>query len=634
MAEEVAARIKLSGEQEFREALRSIGAELKVNQSQLQLVAAQYSKNSESLDAYRSRSDALKDSISSQKDKIEILKQGLSIAAEKYGEASTRTQELQAQTNKAQTELLKMTAALEKEQQGAKNSAENTGKAAKEFEKIPEEANKSSRSIDTLTVAFGNLVARGIEKAISALADFIGTGVEMASDLQEVQNVVDVTFGPAGSQKIEQWSKTTLDAFGLSELKAKQYSSTLGAMMASADITGDELETMAMKLTETTADFASFYNLDHDTAYQKIQSGLAGQVEPLRSLGISLTAANINASDFAESLGKTYDEMTESEKVMARYEYILQAGSNAMGDFARTSESFANQKNLWTSNLQEIGVAIGEKLIPRLAQGLETMNTFVKENTGLFSQLGDVLGTIFGIMMDGAENALPSVVAGLNNFSKFLKENSGAIENIGGIISKLVSVFGMLISVIASLPPEMTVVLVLVAGAIKLFIEGSKSVNAISGALKLFGSATDSTVIKLIAFAGILAAVLYLILAIKEGTDRAARSMAQMGNSMNIPKMPAYAKGTTNAKSGLALVGEEGPELVNFRGGEAVYTASRTASLLNNVGSSDSNNSKSTGNQGNVENHYHYNINGIEEFRQIQELIESQQRRERAAGRG
>jgi hypothetical protein len=117
--------------------------------------------------------------------------------------------------------------------------------------------------------------AAATAKIGKALLDFGVDAVNAASDLREVQNVVDVTFGE-GAAQIETWAKKAQTQFGLTETRAKQFASTLGAMMKSSGIAGDEIIDMSTKLSGLAADMSSFYNLDFDTAFQKIRSGISG----------------------------------------------------------------------------------------------------------------------------------------------------------------------------------------------------------------------------------------------------------------------------------------------------------------------------------------------------------------------
>ena len=207
-----------------------------------------------------------------------------------------------------------------------------------------------------------------IVSAISAAAigkkllDIGQDAIEAASDLQEVQNVVDVTFGD-GAKKIEAWAKTAGSQFGLTETQAKKFTSTLGAMMKSSGLAGDEIVEMSTDMAGLAADMASFYNLDFDTAFQKIRSGISGETEPLKQLGINMSVANLNAFALQKGLSKTFDEMTQGEQVMLRYQYLMQATADAQGDFSRTMDGFANAKRLFETNLETLKTNLGGFLL-------------------------------------------------------------------------------------------------------------------------------------------------------------------------------------------------------------------------------------------------------------------------------
>lgn len=125
-----------------------------------------------------------------------------------------------------------------------------------------------------------NMAVNGINSIIDGVTGSISESIELASDLVETQNVVDVTFEDSAST-INKWAQEALNAYGLTETKAKQYSSTLGAMMKSMGIADDQVLQMSMDMAGLAADMASFYNLDHDTAFEKIRSGISGETEPL-----------------------------------------------------------------------------------------------------------------------------------------------------------------------------------------------------------------------------------------------------------------------------------------------------------------------------------------------------------------
>jgi hypothetical protein len=124
-------------------------------------------------------------------------------------------------------------------------------------------------------------------EAAKQLGKFGIESLDVASDLQEVQNVVDTTFGE-NAGVINRWAKSAGEQFGLTELQAKKFTSTLGAMFKSSGMEGD-LTKVSTDLAGLAADMASFYNLDFEQAFDKIRAGIAGEVEPLRQLGINMS---------------------------------------------------------------------------------------------------------------------------------------------------------------------------------------------------------------------------------------------------------------------------------------------------------------------------------------------------------
>ena len=168
--------------------------------------------------------------------------------------------------------------------------SDTTAAIEKEGKKWDKAAGDSAKTMeDKLVGAFKAITASAIAmKAGKALLDFGKDALQAASDLEEVQNVVDVTFGESAGQ-IEKWAKSAGQQFGLTETQAKKFTSTLGAMMKSAGLAGPEIVNMSTDLAGLAADMASFYNLDFETAFQKIRSGISGETEPLKALGVNMS---------------------------------------------------------------------------------------------------------------------------------------------------------------------------------------------------------------------------------------------------------------------------------------------------------------------------------------------------------
>lgn len=174
--------------------------------------------------------------------------------------------------------------------------------------------------------------------AIAALTKFAKSALEAASNLEEVQNVVDIAFGES-SEKVEQFSKVALKSFGMSEYAAKKAASTYMLMAENMGLSHDAAETMSLQLTALTGDMASLYNISHDVAQTALASVFTGETESLRKLGIVLTEANLQEYALSQNIKKSYSEMTQAEKAVLRYNFVLGKAAEAQGDFTRTSGS-------------------------------------------------------------------------------------------------------------------------------------------------------------------------------------------------------------------------------------------------------------------------------------------------------
>ena len=152
--------------------------------------------------------------------------------------------------------------------------------------------------------------------------------------------------------------------------------STFGAMATSMGLSQKEAANMSMELTGLAADMASFYNVSTDVAQTSLQGVFTGETEALKKFGVVMTQTNLEA--FAAKQGKVYKTMSEAEKVMTRYEYVLNATQSAQGDFARTSDGTANSLRTFSESCKELGAAFGEVLIPIITPVIQALTKVVQ----------------------------------------------------------------------------------------------------------------------------------------------------------------------------------------------------------------------------------------------------------------
>lgn len=309
---------------------------------------------------------------------------------------------------------------------------------------------------------------KGIVAAISAagiaklILDWGKAAVSAASDLAEVQNVVDVTFGDSARQ-IQTWSEAAGKQYGLTETQAKRYASTIGAMLKSQGTAQKDIVEMSESLAGLAADMASFYNLDFDTAFEKIRAGITGETMPLKQLGINMSVANLEAFALSQGIEKSYSAMSQGEQTLLRYQYLMKATADAQGDFARTSDSMANASRRVTASIETIKTKGGalllqviEPLTSRLADFLDKL-TETPERTVLddFADIDndfnermahldatyDKAEAILGVM-----NELKATTADIGGQSVSFEQLFGDIANVeknGGNIKEYISGLGL-----------------------------------------------------------------------------------------------------------------------------------------------------------------------------------------------
>lgn len=248
--------------------------------------------------------------------------------------------------------------------------------------------------------------------AVGSIVKFGASAIKLGSDLAEVQNVVDVTFGSMSGQ-INAFAQSAMTSFGLSETATKRYTGTMGAMLKSMGLGVDKAADMSMAMTGLAGDFASFYNLDADEAFSKIRAGISGETEPLKQLGINMSVANLEAFGLSQGINKSYNAMTQAEQALLRYNYLMQVSADAQGDFARTSTSWANQTRVLKLQWDSFKASFGQGLINMFSPILVGINRIMGGLIKLGSMFSAFTAALFGTQK--AAGGLGQSLAGIAN---------------------------------------------------------------------------------------------------------------------------------------------------------------------------------------------------------------------------
>ena len=414
----------------FAQAIQDCNARISVSDTELnqlsaelKLVNAQYASNSNGAEATARRVRIYTEQIAIQENRIRELRSALEAATNEYGANSIAVSQWRLRLTQAETAL-----------QSTQNELTSLNDELGHTDTAIADATSSSLSLSEIFKAnlFANLAADAVRNLGDELVDFAKQGIELASNLQEVQNVVDVTFGD-GAQEIYDFSKTAAESFGLSALSAQQYAGTLGAMVKSAGLADEQAQEMSIAITQLAGDMASFHNIDTDTAFQKLRSGISGETEPLKQLGINLSVANLEAYAMSQGIETAWKSMSQAEQTTLRYNYLMQATADAQGDFSRTSNSLANQQRILQLNLQNVQAELGQALLPSLNEMLQKTNDALSngaETKQVIDDVVNVLTTLGGIVAKTTEflydnrKALGYVAGGLAAITAALKIQS------------------------------------------------------------------------------------------------------------------------------------------------------------------------------------------------------------------
>lgn len=290
--------------------------------------------------------------------------------------------------------------------------------------------NKQMAGIQGLAKKAGIALAAAF--SVKKLVEFGAQCIELGSDLQEVQNVVDVTFPRMGSQ-VDAFAKEAAASFGLSETMAKRFTGTFGAMAKAFGFSEKAAYEMSTTLTVLAGDVASFYNISQDEAYTKLKSVFSGETETLKDLGVVMTQNALDAYALANGYGKTTQAMSEMEKVALRYQFVQDQLSASSGDFIRTSDSWANQVRILKLQFDSLKATIGQGLINVLTPVIKVINTIIGKLMSLANAFRSFTELITGKKSSGGSASVAA--AGMDNVAASA-DNAGAAMGGAGSAAK------------------------------------------------------------------------------------------------------------------------------------------------------------------------------------------------------
>lgn len=287
-------------------------------------------------------------------------------------------------------------------------------------------------------------LAIGAAFSVRAITQFAKECLDLGSDLQEVQNVVDVTFTTMNEQ-VNAFAQNAVNTAGLSETMAKRYAGTFGAMAKAFQFSESEAYAMSTALTQLAGDVASFYNITQDEAYTKLKSVFTGETESLKDLGVVMTQAALDSYALANGYGKTTAAMSEQEKVALRYAFVMDQLTAASGDFLRTSDGWANQTRVLALQFEQLKATIGQGLINALTPVIKVINTILAGLMGLAKAFAQFTSLLFGnavsVSGGGAQEELAGIADGYEAAAGGAEDLAKGTEKAGKAAKKYLAGF-------------------------------------------------------------------------------------------------------------------------------------------------------------------------------------------------
>lgn len=438
MATQIGPKIGIEGEKEYRAALQQIINETKNLDAAMQKTASEWTVNTSAMTKNKAAAQNLIQKIDLQKEKLSIMNQMLEKSAEKYGENADATKSWQKAVDLTTASLNKM----ESELKGF-NGAEGFSDLSTRFADI----GTAMQNVGAKMTAVGQRLTASLTLPIAAAG---AAAVKLASDTEEAANKVDVVFGTM-AEDVRAFADISLESYGLAEGSALQMAGTFGAMATSMGLSQAQAAKMSTSLTALAADMASFYNVSTEVAQTSLQGVFTGETEALKKFGIVMTQTNLEA--FAAQQGKVYSQMSEGEKVMTRYAFVMDATKDAQGDFGRTSDGTANSLRTFGESLKELGAAFGEQILPIITPIIQKMTDLIKKLSELppgvqkvivvlaliIATVGPLL-VILGTLMSSFGAIIANAPAVAAAFSKIALSVAGLAASLGVTVPILLAI--------------------------------------------------------------------------------------------------------------------------------------------------------------------------------------------------
>jgi hypothetical protein len=318
-----------------------------------------------------------------------------------------------------------------------------------------EQYNGTVRRATTSTNAWSSaLKAISFAAIYRAAAKLLGIAIAKSSQYTEDLNLFTVSMGKYAEEAYNYAQKVS-EVMGIDPAEWMRNQGVFNTIITGFGVAGDKAAFMAKNLTQLGYDLASFYNIDFESAMQKVQSGISGELEPLRRLGYDLSVARLEQERLNLGIDKSVSSMTQAEKSQLRYYAMMTQVTQVQGDMARTLENPANMLRVLRAELEQAARAVGNIFIPILTKVLpiaiavaSALQEIIAAIAALFGvtvkspKWGDAIGSASagsGAIADNMDSAAGSAkelkryLAGFDELNVLPDQNQGGSGSGAGV---------------------------------------------------------------------------------------------------------------------------------------------------------------------------------------------------------
>jgi len=443
MATQIGPKIGIEGEKEYRAQMQQIIDQAKTLDAAMNKTASAWDKNTSEMTKNKAQAQKLVQQIGLFESKLALMNTMLEKSAEKYGENDRKTQAWQRAIDNTTASINNMKSQLQ-----SLNNAQNFSGFATQMADVGTKIQNIGASLSAV----------GQKLTMSLTLPLVAAGtaaVKLGSDMNESANKVDVVFGQM-AQSVKDFAKTTTDMYAISEGKALEMASDYGAMATSMGMSERQAATLSTELVGLAGDMASFHNKSIEMSQNSLKGLFTGETEALKQFGVAMTQTNLE--EFAAKQGKVFSQMSQSEKIMTRYNYLLETQRDAIGDSERTADEFAGSTRRLQASFEDAAAALGQALIPIITPVIQALTKLLQK----FSELPEPIQQFIAVTLTIVAAIGPVLVI----IGAFMSSLGSIVANAPAVATAITSIAGAITGLDLALAPAIGVILLFVAAIV------------------------------------------------------------------------------------------------------------------------------------------------------------------------